>query len=88
MEVGGELYEQGLNAKHIANWTCRCHVRVIEYDIRIHVYIYIIRIIVIIIICRKHNMSSATLCNTCVLCGHFGVAGIVLPAAVPSLERC
>ena len=33
-------------------------------------------------------MSSATLCNKCVFCGHFGVAGIVLPAAVPSLERC
>ena len=80
MEVGGELYEQGLNAKHIANLTSAGHVRVIEY---IYIYIHIT-----IIKCRKHDMSSATLCNKCVFCGHFGVAGIVLPAAVPSLERC
>ena len=77
-KLGGELYEQGLNAKHIANLTSAGHVRVIEY-----IYIHII-----IIKCRKHDMSSATLCNKCVFCGHFGVAGIVLPAAVPSLERC
>ena len=37
MEVGGELYEQGLNAKHIANLTSAGHVRVIEY---IYIYTY------------------------------------------------
>ena len=71
-------------------WTrpeCQAHSK---FDIgrscqshRIYIYIHIT-----IIKCRKHDMSSATLCNKCVFCGHFGVAGIVLPAAVPSLERC